>query len=329
MKLLSIPSLLLIVIAVAIAYYTQKTPRYMPWHETRDWIRLLQIYDEQAAQQYAKCDSKIIATTFGATQVHACGDLSKAPVLFLHGAGSNALIYGDWLIPPLRESHYCIAVDFPCDVGRSAPKDMNPKNCPASQQDLAQWVQEILSQLSISKPTSIVGYSYGSLIAFIVALHKPHLVDKLVLIAPAAIFAPIEFAWIWRALVYGLTLTDHTHNWFMQFMSADPNFHMNKMEPHHKNLTDAIRLVSGTVLSVQADVFDDEVLREVIDAHPTLLLLGVNETVINATLAAERAKTAGAKTKLYKNSGHLMLMEDSRDVIAQDVASFIMHPEQH
>lgn len=296
----------------------------MPWHETPEWIRLLQIYDEQAARQYASCNSKIIETAFGATQVYTCGDSSKAPVLFLHGAGSNALIYGDWLIPALRESHYCIAVDFPCDVGRSAPKDMNPKNCPATEQDLAQWVQEILFQLSVSKPASIVGYSYGSLIAFIVALHKPQLVNKLILIAPAAVFAPVEFSWIWRALVYGLTLTEYSHNWFMQFMSADPNFHMNQMEPHYKNLTEAIRLVSGTVLSVPANVFDNEVLQEVIDVHPTFLLLGVNETVTNATLAAERAKIAGAETKLYNNSGHLMLMEDSRDDIARDVASFIM-----
>jgi pimeloyl-ACP methyl ester carboxylesterase len=161
-------------------------------------------------------------------------------------------------------------------------------------------------------------------VAFLTALHKPQLVDKLVLIAPAAVFAPVEFSWIWRAIVYGLTRIDYTHNWFFQYMSADPSFDMNQMKPHDKALTVAIRDVSGTILSVQAESYDDDILRQVIDSHDTLVLLGVNETVTNATIAAERATAAGAKAKVYPKSGHLMLMEDPRDEIAQDVAGFIM-----
>jgi alpha-beta hydrolase superfamily lysophospholipase len=88
-------------------------------------------------------------------------------------------------------------------------------------------------------------------------------------------------------------------------------------------LTNAIRLVSGTILSVPADSFDDEVLQEVIDAHSTLLLLGANETVTNATLAVERGKLAGATTKIYEKSGHLLLIEDPREQAAQDVVEFL------
>jgi len=328
MKLFSVPSLLLITIAVAITYSTQKTTSYMPWHENEEWARFLHIYDEQAAGQFASCDSRLVDTSYGKTQVHACGNSENPPILLLHGAGSNSLIFGDWLIPYLRESHYCIAVDYFCDVGRSAPKDMDPRYCQVTQEDLAEWIEQIVSQLSTSKPISIVGYSYGSLIAFLTALHKPQLVDKLIFIAPAAIFAPVEFSWIWRAIVYGITRTEYTHNWFLQYMSAEPNFHMTEMQPHHKALTEAIRLVSGTILSVQADAFDDEVLRKVLHAHPTLVLVGANETVINATVAAERANAAGATTKVYENSGHLMLMEPSRLQIAQDVTEFMAYERQ-
>jgi pimeloyl-ACP methyl ester carboxylesterase len=207
-------SFLLVIVAVLIAYVTQKKPSYMPWHKNDKWLNLLKIYDKQVATKFADCNSRLVETSHGTTQVHACGDPNKPPALLLHGAGSNSLIYGDWIIPTLRESHYCIAVDYPCDVGRSSPRDLDPKNCPATQQDLAGWVQDIVSSLSVSKPVSIIGYSYGCVIAFFTALHKPQIVNKLVLIAPAAIFAPVEFSWIWRAIVYGLTRTEYAHNWF-------------------------------------------------------------------------------------------------------------------
>lgn len=318
-----VPSLLLILVAVVIAYATQKKPSYMPWHGNDEWMNLLKIYDEQAAKYFAGCDSRLIDTSYGTTKVHACGDSEMPPVLFLHGAGSNALIYGDWIIPSLRDSHYCVAVDFPCDNGRSSPKEMDPKNCPSSPQDLAEWVEEVVSGLSVNKPVSIIGYSYGSLVAFLTTLHKPLLVDKLVLIAPAAVFAPIDFSWIWRAIVYGLTRTEYTQNWFFRFMSSDPDFDMSQMEQHDFDLTNAIRLVSGTILSVPADSFEDDILRVVIDAHSTLLMVGVNETVTNATLAVERASAAGATTRIYENSGHLMLMEDSREQAARDIVEFL------
>lgn len=322
--MLSTRSLLLALVAVIIGYLTQKTPSYMPWHGNDEWLNLLDIYNRQAADQFGDCDSRLVETSFGKTQVHACGDSNTPPVLFLHGAGSNSLIYGNWIIPSLRESHYCIAVDYPCDVGRSAPRDMDPKNCPATQQDLAEWVQEVVTGLSVNTPVSIIGYSYGCLVAFVTAIHKPQLVDKLVLIAPAAIFAPVEFSWLWRAIVYGLTRTEYTHNWFFQYMSAEPDFEMQaSMSSEELQLTNAIRLVSGTILSVPADSFEDDMLREVIDAHSTLLLLGANETVTNATMAAERGKLAGATTKIYEKGGHLLILEDSRKQAAQDVVEFM------
>jgi pimeloyl-ACP methyl ester carboxylesterase len=151
-------------------------------------------------------------------------------------------------------------------------------------------------------------------VGFVAALYKPQLVDKLVLIAPAAIFAPIEFSWMWRAIAYGLTRTEYTHNWFFRFMSAESDFDMQKsMTVEELQLTNAIRLVSGTILSVPADSFDDEVLQEVIDAH----------SVTNATLAVERGKLAGATTKIYEKSGHLLLIEDPREQAAQDVVEFL------
>ena len=324
MKLVSISSLLVVSVAVAIAYFSRKTPSYLPWHNNENWDRLLNIYDQQAAIQYSDCNSSLIDTHFGKIQVHACGDPENPTVLFLHGAGASSLIYGDWLVPGLKDSHYCVSVDYPCDTGRSSPKDMDPKNCPATEVELAEWVQEIVSQVSISNPVSLVGYSYGSLVSFLVALHKPQLVDKLVLIAPAAVFAPIEFSWIWRAIVYSLTSNDYTQNWFFRFMSADPHFSFDKLDPLDRNLTQAVRLVGGTILTVPANSFENEELQKVIVDHPTLLMIGEEETVTNATLAAERAKNAGASVKVYPRAGHLMLMEQpTRTQIAQDVVHFL------
>jgi pimeloyl-ACP methyl ester carboxylesterase len=317
-------SIVIAFIAIILYYLNSRPSTYLPWHETPEWKHALDVYDERAAEHFSGCDSRLIETSFGKTQVHACGNPDNPPLLFLHGAGSNSNIYGAWLMPALLESHYCVAVDYVCDVGRSIPKDGDPEKCPSTPDGLADWLREIASGLSLAPPLSLVGYSYGCQVAFLAARHHPKLVNKLVLLAPAAVFAPVKMIWLWKALVYGFTKTDGTMNWFFRSMSVDPNFDFKTWPEREKEEIISIRNLGATLLKVPADSFEDDVLFDVIRDHPTLLAIGREEVIINATLAAERAARAGAVANVYSNAGHLMFMEEpARTDVVEDVVAFL------
>ena len=118
------------------------------WAEGDRWNRFFKIYDSFLVEMYrwdwvffrngdsffkrkeylSDCESRVVTTSFGKTATFACGDRSRDPVLFLHGAASSSFIYGDWILPELRQSHYAVAVDFVCDIGRSIPRDGNINN---------------------------------------------------------------------------------------------------------------------------------------------------------------------------------------------------------
>lgn len=306
----------------ALAYYFYSKPStYLPWHATPQWEHFLSIYDDRMARHFVDCNSSLLDTAWGRTQFHACGDPSHPPLLMMHGAGSNANIYGPWLLPKLRETHYAVAIDYPCDVGRSIPKDGNPDNCPAAAEDMVQWVEQVVDGLQLSKPVSMIGYSYGCQVAFLTARERPQLVDKLILMAPAGVFAPIIMSTILRGFVYYLWQTDWTAHWFFSYMAAGDEFVIDK-EGMQEIL--ATRDVGATLLKIPADSFEDEVLSEVIAKHSTLLVIGQEEKFINATLAVQRAQQAGAAVKLYANAGHLMLAEEpARSLAIDDVAAFL------
>jgi pimeloyl-ACP methyl ester carboxylesterase len=284
-------------------------PRAPPeWHKGAKWERFLSIYDTFLNEFFADCDWQVIDTSFGSTALWACGDRTAPAVLFLHGAASSSMIYGDWILPRVAKTRFAVAVDFVCDVGRSRPVNGDVKTCPQTEAALAQWVREICIGLGIDTPVSLVGYSYGAFIAAATAIHEPALVDRVVLLAPAAVLAPVEFGWLWRAIVYG---TFYAGPWFTEYMAADPNFVYERDvgTARHRAFLEAVNAVSATVLAVPPSQFDDETLRRAAASHKMLVVIGDAETVTNATLVAETARRTGIEVELVRNAGHLMLIE--------------------
>lgn len=199
----------------------------LPWHQTPQWQQLLRTYDDTLATRMDSslrgCKSRYISTDFGETHVVDCGVSHPTPpaqkplALFFHGAGSNSLMYSDWILPRLRTTHHCVALDFVCDTGKSSPPEGDPERCPQDEASLAEWVRQVVRGLDATTTTStstpmlhLVGYSYGSFVATAVAKHVP--VERMVWMAPASVVAPVQLSWIWRAIFYGLTRTEAMHN---------------------------------------------------------------------------------------------------------------------
>jgi pimeloyl-ACP methyl ester carboxylesterase len=65
--------------------------------------------------------------------------------------------------------------------------------------DYVDWLQQILSALDIAV-ARVAGLSYGGWLAALLALHAPERVSHLVLLTPAATFAPVTVQFFVRAL---------------------------------------------------------------------------------------------------------------------------------
>jgi pimeloyl-ACP methyl ester carboxylesterase len=332
--------------ALAIEKISKKKADNSKWHEGPKWDRFFKIYDELAESQYYSnrfCESKQLESHFGSTQVHACGQPSDPPVLLLHGMGSCSVMYGDWIVPTLMESHYyVVAIDSLCDVGRSLPRDGETDNCPQTRDEIGEWFVTILDQLGLNNnnnnkqpPAALVGYSYGSFQATQIALAatSKNRVGKLILLAPAATFAPIEMGFVARIMIYTLmTMLSPTVGmqewwmaWFMDYMKADPNApSMSEWDAASQELRKATDTIGPTVGAVPFVALEEEDLKEMCANHPTLLVMGEGDTIVNATAAAETARAAGAaKVKVYPQAGHLLLVEHPREPVIQLIASFL------
>ena len=97
-------------------------------------------------------------------------------LVFLHGITSSS---EEWIasLPKMTKSFRAIAVDFPGHGNSDTPQmDFSVKT-------LSHFLIRFLNALEIKKAT-LIGHSLGGAVALQVAIQRPKMVDKLVLLAP-------------------------------------------------------------------------------------------------------------------------------------------------
>jgi 3-oxoadipate enol-lactonase len=123
---------------------------------------------------------------------------SNETLVFLNGLTQSTVSWF-FVTPYFKENYKLILLDFVFQ-GESS-KDADWRNFDTHAQD----VSLVLKQEKINKAT-IIGLSYGSLVAQHFAVHYPQHLNKLVLLSTFAHKTPyyeaIEYSW-WRALEYG------------------------------------------------------------------------------------------------------------------------------
>ncbi len=135
-----------------------------------------------------------VPTPFGSTRVNVCGPESGEPILLLPGGGATSTV---WVnnIEALSRRHRVYAVDVMGDVGRSVNEGAPLRTVDA----LFGWLDEILDHFGSASAT-VVGHSYGAMIALAYALHDAHRVDGLVLLDPTSCFAGMSPRYLLRAV---------------------------------------------------------------------------------------------------------------------------------
>ena len=124
------------------------------------------------------------------------------PLLFLHGVGG---LFWDPLMDALADGHRVVAPEHPGageSQGLEHVEDL---------WDLVLYYNELLDVLGIERAT-VVGHSFGGMVAAELAATSPHRVERLVLVAPFGLWRddhPVpDISGVPRASIPGLILAD-------------------------------------------------------------------------------------------------------------------------
>jgi pimeloyl-ACP methyl ester carboxylesterase len=110
------------------------------------------------------------------------------PVVLVHGLGNSSLVWRR-VIPGLARTHRVIAPDLP-GFGHSAPLNGRPVL-----DTYSDFLAELIERTGRGVPAAVVGNSVGGAVALRLALTRPDLVSRLVLVDPAGVGQGVPSWW--------------------------------------------------------------------------------------------------------------------------------------
>lgn len=150
-----------------------------------------------------------LPSRFGTTRVTVSGPVAGSPVILLPGNGASMTAWHS-TIGHLSSHHRCYAIDFIGDIGRSVP-DGDPIT---SVTDLYEWLSTTIDSANVRTPT-LIGHSYGAMIALGSVLAQPDRAARLVLLDPNSCFGGLRADYLWHALPTLLAPTQRRHQRFL------------------------------------------------------------------------------------------------------------------
>src|SRR5262245_63839532 len=143
-------------------------------------------YDALLARWPVPYTTLDIASRYGGAFVAASGSESAAPLILIHGAGSNSAMWaGD--VGEYSRHYRVYAVDLPGEPGKSAPARLDWNSSA-----YADWLGDVLDGLKVERAI-LIGLSQGGWTALKFATYRPERVDKLVLLNSGGILIGLIF----------------------------------------------------------------------------------------------------------------------------------------
>jgi pimeloyl-ACP methyl ester carboxylesterase len=244
--------------------------------------------------------STFVETRHGNTHVLVSGQDSGVPLVLLHAASLSAV---QWHLQAadLGSRHRLLAVDIMGDIGRST------QTCPIhSRADAATWLADVMDALEVEKAV-LIGSSFGGFLCANLAVSEPERVRAMVLLAPAATLQPFSTAARIFIRLGGLVPLPWTVRPGLRAM-------MGGGLPDERIVRQMEIGVAGFRYD-HAGIFPDEIpdaeLRRI--RCPTLVLVGENERIYEASAAVNRAQALipGASAHILPGLGHLPGLQDA------------------
>jgi pimeloyl-ACP methyl ester carboxylesterase len=273
---------------------------FHPFRSAARKAEYLALYEARARAWPVACETRLLDTPAGQTFVRISGRPADPPLVLLHGARGNSLM---WVpnIAALSAHYRACALDTVGETGLSASRGRVSRP-----EQLVVWLHEVLAELAPERPVRLVGMSYGGWLASQYALRFPARVCKLVLLSPAATVLPVSIAMLARAmltLLPGITFRRRFYDWLLRDTVQSGPAGRALVDEAVADWAVAERCFRQ-LLMVPATVLDDRTLGGW--KVPTLFLTGENEKIYSARKAIQRLERVAPqiKTGVVPGAGH-------------------------
>jgi pimeloyl-ACP methyl ester carboxylesterase len=259
--------------------------------------RFLKAYDRMAEDWPVPSETRMVETSYGKTFVRICGPIDAKPLVLLHGAGANSLM---WISNVrLLSAHFRVyAIDDIYGMGRSIyTKTIKGSN------DYVNWLNESFNALKLGNGINMMGLSYGGWLISRYALRFPERIDKIMLLAPAATVLHIRPGFYIRMLLMQLPFRFFTSSFFYWLFEDWARKAKNAAEANVDTIFLASRCFKSKRLPIPT-VLNDNELKSI--RMPALFLVGENEKIYSAHSAVRRLNSIAPqiKTEILPDAGH-------------------------
>lgn len=236
------------------------------------------------------------------------------PLLFLHGAGG---LYWEPLLDTLAETFHVIAPEHP------GAGDSQGLEYVEDLWDLVLYYNTLLDSFGAERAT-VVGHSFGGMVAAEIASTSPHRVDQLVLIAPVG---------LWRDDHPVPDLSGVPPQSLPALLFADPDGPAAAMLPG-PDPTDPESLfraaqTTASILQFMWPLPDKGLSKRLYRlTAPTLLVWGAQDRIMHPDYAADfAALIADARIEIVDGAGHLPQFEQPERV-GDLISAFLREPSE-
>jgi pimeloyl-ACP methyl ester carboxylesterase len=181
---------------------------------TTEGVAFYRAYDAVLAKWPIDVTSVDLESEHGTTRVNICGPAGAPPVVLLPGAGATSTVWFE-NVAALADRHRVFAVDLIGDAGRSVAGGNRPRTV----EELLSWLDDVANTAGLDA-FSLVGHSYGAMIALAYALREPGRVQNLVLLDPNSCFAGMRAQYLARAIPLLLRPTEKRERDFVRWETA-------------------------------------------------------------------------------------------------------------
>lgn len=260
-------------------------------------------------------ESIFVETEYGTTHILVSGREYGKPLFLLNGFGFSATM---WYpnVQALEADYRVYAVDVIGEFNRSTVKKHFREK-----RDYVNWLIELLDKLKISK-ADFAGHSNGGWHVLNLAIHAQHRINRIVLLAPAASFAPFRKQFGLRLFAANMirirpVIINYCAKWFI----ARENH--NKVSDHlFEQFYHGIKGFAWKYKILIPSVFSDEELLKI--NVPTLMIIGEKEVIYNYNHVFSRAKKLipHIQTLSIPGVGHGTNMEKP-DIVNHAIMNFL------
>lgn len=244
---------------------------------------------------------------------------SQETLVFLNGLTQSTVSWY-FVLPYFKEKYKLILIDFVFQ-GQST-KDAEWRTFDTHAQD----VSTVLKNEKISKAT-IIGLSYGSLVAQHFAVLYPQQLNKLILVSTFAHKTPyyeaIELSW-WRALEFGgynLMLDIMLPSVLSENYFSKPIIPIELMKESRKDLNQSKEAIFNLMRATKERKDFRKELEKI--TAQTLIIQGEKDLLLPVHLANEvHLHIKNSKFEIIKNAGHTLNLEHVPEV-CQHIISFL------